>query len=137
MTIFERLNKLDQVKFSFGKSDEFHPTFCRIVGALSMYDNNGYGLGIPISLSPGNQLMGVFNSINSQGGTFVFNINGVDILRAFKGFANYDEAASQNMITEWELSIILNNKDFLDRTIFHNGKVEFPQILNGIEKKWN
>lgn len=136
MTIFEILNAIDQIKFSFGKSDEFHPTFCRSVGALSMYDN-GYGLGIPRTLSPGNQLLGVFNSINNRNGTFAFNINGVNIVRAVNGFENYDEAASINMITEWELSIILQNNDYLQRTIFHNGKVEFPPILNGITRLWN
>jgi len=136
MNIFDRLDGIDRVKFSFGKSDEFHPTFCSIVRANSMYDP-GFGLGISRMLSPGNQILGVFTAMLRQQGIFAFNLSGVHIDSAVKGFVSYEEAAGMNMITEWELSIILSNKDYLKNTIFHNGKVEFSQNTKGIYRLWN
>lgn len=83
------------------------------------------------------KIRGIFTRISSENGIFVFNINGVDTKKASAGFVEYEEANGNNMITEWELSIILHHDDYLKRTIFHNGKVEFKQIKNGIALSWN
>lgn len=101
-----------------------------------MFDS-GYGLGISPAISPGNQILSIFAEINARGGIFIFNISGVDILKARAGFTSFEEAFDNNMITEWELSVILGNEDYLKITIFHNGKVELPQIKNGLQLTWN
>lgn len=110
--------------------------FNQRVDALSMYSTN-FGLGIPSNLSMENQLRGVFKIVNEENGIFLFNISHVNLVRAKKGFVNFDEAAESNMITEWELSLILQNEDYLNKTIFHNGILELVLTLTGIKVKWN
>ena len=116
-------------KFSFAKSTEYAKSFARECGAFSMYDS-GFGLGIPANLSNENKLRGVFNQITNRNGVFLFNISGVNLKSAKKGFYDYEAAENNNQITEWELSMIMSNRDYLINCIFHNGRVEFKkQIL--------
>ena len=137
MGFINRLRNFDVIKFSFGKADEYLEKFSKSINAFSMFDE-GYGLGIPNYLSSGNQLMQIFIEIYKQNGVFVFNINGVDLRKAYLGFENgYEEAASCDNITEWELSIILRNDDYFDKTIFHNGKMELIKEQNGLRILWN
>jgi hypothetical protein len=49
--------------------------------------------------------------------------------KARQGFRNYDEAEYNNQITEWELSTVLSNNDYLKSCIFHNGKVQFKKRI--------
>lgn len=119
---------MQALKFSFAKSTEYSESFAKDCNASSMY-NSGFGLGIPDSLSPENQLRGVFNQIIRQNGIFLFNISGVDLKKANKGFSNYDEAENNNQITEWELYMVLSNKEFFRKCIFHNGKVQFKKSI--------
>jgi hypothetical protein len=126
MSLIEKFQQINKPKFSFGKSTEFAPRFAIDIGAHSMYED-GFGLGIPDQLSGENQLRAIFVQINMNQGIFLFNISGVNLKRAKHGFESYDEAEQNNEITEWELSLILNNKDYLKRCIFHNGKVEFKR----------
>src|SRR6267154_1757596 len=105
MTLSQRFNKIKSVKFSFAKNSEYARFFAMDSGAHSMYEPN-FGLGIPPNLPPENQLRGVLREIISRQGIFLFNISGVDIKKAFKGFSDYDEADSNNQITEWELFMI-------------------------------
>ena len=137
MGLIERIKEIE-LTFSFGKAGDYHKAFCKATKSLSMYDN-GLGLGIPSTMNPGNQLRAVFYQINAQNGTFVFNISGVDIERSLNGFDSYEDAFDNNFITEWELWMILSNSDYLDRTIFHNGKTEFSKTDVGIEIEmlWN
>jgi hypothetical protein len=51
MTLTQKLRKIESLKFSFSKSDEFSQAFAKDCGALSMYDQ-GFGLGIPSNFSP-------------------------------------------------------------------------------------
>ncbi len=88
-----------------------------------------FGLGIPANLSNENQLRSVFNQIMTLNGVFLFNVSGVNLRQATKGFRNYDEAEESNLITEWELSTILANNNFRKNCIFHNGKVEFKKRI--------
>lgn len=125
-TLTARFRSLTMAKFSFAKSSDYARLFANECGANSMYDS-GFGLGIPSNWSGENQLRGVFNQIISQNGVFFFNINGVDLKRAKRGFNNYNEAESNNQITEWELHIIMTNPDYLKNCIFHNGKVVFKK----------
>jgi len=137
MGLIQKLRSIDRIKFSFGKADEYLEKFSKSVYAFSMFDE-GFGLGIPQYLSSGNQLMQVFLEIKKLDGIFLFNMNGVDLQKAKAGFDNgYEEAASCDNITEWELSIILRNKDYYEHTIFHNGKIEFSKELNGLKLLWN
>ena len=136
VNLIEKLKKNAKLKFSFGKDNLYHKNFSEIIGAKSMH-NEGLGLGISKYLSPANQLWSVFQHVNNLKGVFIFNISGVDIMKAKKGFNDYEEAAGNGMITEWELSIILQNEDYLNRTLFHNGRVEFININQGIQYKWN
>ena len=136
LTLSEQLNLLEGPVFAFGKNDDWHWRFCNSHAVYSMYPLN-FGLGIPANLSAENQLRAVFHRINNENGHFFYNICGVDLDKAITGFASYDEAADNNMITEWELSILLQNPDYLERTIFHNGKTVLPQNAGGIEKLWN
>lgn len=128
MTLTEKFNAIPKFKFSFSKSTEFSQTFARDCGAASMYDL-GFGLGIPNYLSPENKLRAVFIKTLENGGVFLFNLSGVDMKKAKKGFTDYDEADYSNQITEWELFTVINNKDYLKRCIFHNGKVEFKKRI--------
>jgi len=50
-----------------------------------MYDP-GFGLGIPPYLYSENKLRAVFNKIMDRGGIFLFNLRGVDLKKATKGF---------------------------------------------------
>ena len=136
MDLIKKLREIKDLKVSFGKADEYFPVFCERIDSCSM-NRPGFGLGIPDSLSMENKLRGVFRTINSEKGIFIFNINGVDILRAKQGFQDFNEADSNSMITEWELSTILSEEDYLNNTIFHNGKVEFTKNEKGLELLWN
>lgn len=115
------------MKFCFAKDGPYAEQFARDIGACSMYITPGFGLGIPTNLSPENQLRGVFREVIRAEGIFLFNINGVDLKRARKGFKNYSDAEGNNQITEWELFMVLTNKDYLKKCIFHNGKTEFKK----------
>ena len=128
MTLSQKFNKIQVDKFSFAKRSIFARDFAKECGAYSMFDPN-YGLGISQNLSSENQLRGVFVEIIRRDGIFLFNISGVDLLKAKKGFADYDEAAMNGQITEWELSVILTNKDYLKKCIFHNGKIRFKKTM--------
>ena len=128
MTLTQKLNKIDALKFSFAKSTEFSRAFARDCNALSMYDS-GFGLGIQQKLSSENQLRAVFMEVVLQKGIFLFNLSGVDLRKSQKRFKNYDEAEYNNQITEWELAQILRNKDYLKSCIFHNGKVQFKKRI--------
>ncbi|UOE52607.1 hypothetical protein MTO98_16135 [Mucilaginibacter sp. SMC90] len=136
MALFDTLRELPNPKFSFGKSTEYHPNFSRDAGAACMYDD-GFGLGLSNQLSPENKLRAVFLTISREHGSFIFNISGVDLDAAIAGFESYDAASDNNMITEWELSMILHNPDYLAQTTFHNGRTLLTQIEGGIVKRWN
>lgn len=135
MTLIQRFSQIPHLKFSFSKSTEFSQAFARDCGALSMYDP-GFGLGIPSNYSSENKLRAVFNQIMAEGGVFLFNLSGVEMKKAKQGFSNYEEAEYNNQITEWELFMILSNKDYLKKCIFHNGKIEFKKriIWNSVKK---
>lgn len=128
MTLTQQFYRMNVVKFSFAKSTEFSETFARDCNACSMYDA-GLGLSIPGYLSAENQLRAVFRLVMQQGGVFLFNLSGVDMKKAMKGFRDFEEAEYNNQITEWELFTILSNKDYLKSCIFHNGKVQFKKRL--------
>lgn len=128
MTLIERFRKIDRPKFSFGKNTEYAPGFAKACDAMSMYDD-GYGLQIPDNLSDGNKLRAVFLRIMGLGGLFLFNISGVDMIRARRGPLSFEDAEANNQITEWELSMILGNADYIKNCIFHNGKVLFKKTI--------
>lgn len=128
MTLLKKLDKINRIKFSFAKSTEFSESFARSCGAKSMYDP-GLGLEIPSDLSDGNKLRAVFNLVMQQNGVFLFNISGVNMNRAKKKFSSYEEAEEEGQITEWELFMIISNRDYLKNSIFHNGKIEFKKRI--------
>lgn len=124
-------------KFSFGKNSEFFEAFSLLIGAFSMY-TPGFGYSISEKFPMRNRLWAIFHNVNRNNGKFIFNISGVDIIAAINGFDSFETAYGNNMITEWELSIILQNRDYLENTIFHNGFTEFKYRKNkGIKIKWN
>lgn len=135
MEIFERLTGLKELIFSFGKNHQLLKQFSEQINALSMH-NPGFGLNISNSLSPENQLRGVFFKVIERNGYFAFNINRVNLIRAREGFTNFTDAEDNGMITEWELWLIISNEDYLSRTIFHNQVVEISNINNGIQFLW-
>ena len=108
----EKLRQINRVKFAFGKNNKHSMDFARECGDYSMY-TAGFGLGISSELSSENQLRGVFTRIMHLGGIFLFNISGVNLKRANSGFANFDEAYDNNQVTEWELFMVLRDKDYL------------------------
>jgi hypothetical protein len=124
----EKFRRMSQIKFAFGKNTRFSEEFAEECNALSMHDT-GFGLGIPSDLSAENQLRGVFTRIMQLNGIFLFNISGVNLKTAIRGFTNYEQADYNNQITEWELFILLSNKDYFKSCIFHNGKVQFKKTL--------
>lgn len=128
MLLSEKLKKLNTLKFSFAKSNEHANAFAKECKALSMYDV-GFGLGIPATLSNENQLRGVFKQVAVLKGVFLFNISGVNLKKSMKGFASYQEAEDNDQITEWELYMILSNRDYLKNCIFHNGKIQFKKTM--------
>lgn len=136
MAFVDKIRDLDKLKFSFGKSSDLALIFNQNTNVLSMYSLN-FGLGIPSNLSLENQLRAVFRIVNQENGVFLFNISHVDLAKAKKGFVNFNEAYESNMITEWELSVILQNPGYLSKTIFHNGSLELRLTNNGIKIKWN
>jgi hypothetical protein len=113
----ERIKRINHTKFSFGKNNEFSKEFAHECEAFSMHDS-GFGLGIPGNLSAANQLRAVFTTIRELNGVFLFNISGVNLKKAIAGFPNFDEAEYNNQITEWELSVILSNKDYKKNVSF-------------------
>jgi hypothetical protein len=129
MTLVARLNRISSLKFCFAKSSTHSEAFARNVNACSMHSGLGWGLGIPGNLSLENQIRAVFREVINQNGIFLFNINGVNLKMSEIGFRNFAEAASSNQITEWELFMILINKDYLKNTTFHNGKVQFKKRI--------
>lgn len=128
MTLTQTFSRIQVFKFSFSKSTEFSQAFAYDCGAASMYDH-GFGLGISGVLSSENQLRAVFLQTINQGGIFLFNLSGVDMKKAIRGFVNYEEAEYSNQITEWELFMVISNKDYLKSCIFHNGKVQFKKRI--------
>ena len=136
MAFIQKIRSISTLKFAFGKSNEFAPVFNQEVGAISMYSPN-FGLDIPQTLSPENQIRGVFTSMYELDGIFLFNLSAVDLIQARRGFSSYEEASDLNMITEWELSLIQNNIHYLQMTIFHNGRNELKFTRFGIKIKWN
>ena len=128
MSITQRFASIKKLKFSFSKSTEFSKAFARESHALSMYDK-GYGLGIPANLSAENQLRGVFGEVSKADGVFLFNISGVNLKMAKKGFSSFQLAEMNNQLTEWELSMILNNREYLKRCNFHNGSIVFKKRI--------
>lgn len=114
------------VFYSFGKNLVDHEEFSRSMGACTMNaPGGGYGLGIPKELTDENQIRSIFVTVLRQGGGFLFNLCYVDVPRAVRGFTNYEEAAGNNLITEWELWLIMENDAYLEKTIFHNGNATF------------
>src|SRR5687768_16680064 len=126
-SLVQKYRRLTCLKFCFAKDSPFAEQFAADIGACSMYITPGFGLNIPTNLSPENQLWGIFNEVTKQHGIFLFNISGVDLKKSNRGFKNYLQAETNNQITEWELSIILTNRDYLKNCIFHNGKVQFKK----------
>jgi hypothetical protein len=128
MELTEKFNRMEMVKFSFGKSTEYSEKFARDCGALSMYDR-GWGLSIPGSLSNENKLRAVFRLVTESRGRFLFNISGVNLRKARQGFSGYQEAEGNSQVTEWELFMILHNRDYQKNCIFHNGKTAFKKTI--------
>ena len=128
MILTQKFKAIRAFKFSFSKSREFSQVFAENCGAASMYEP-GFGLDIPDNFSSENKLRAVFNQTLRNDGIFLFNLSGVDMKKAKRGFLDFDEAEYSNQITEWELFMVLNNKDYLKKCIFHNGKVEFKKRI--------
>ncbi len=128
MTLADKFFNISRMKVSFAKDTAYASAFAIQTGAHSMYQT-GFGLGISTYLSLENQLRGVFTSIINNSGLFLFNISGVNLKRARKGFKNFQEAEESNQLTEWELFMILSNADYLKNTIFHNGKIAFKKRI--------
>ncbi|MEP6735148.1 MAG: hypothetical protein ABJA70_06490 [Chryseolinea sp.] len=128
MTLSEKYGKLKGVKFSVSKRSKFAENFARASGAFSMFDD-GFGLGIAFDLSAEDKLRAVFLETIKREGKFLFNLSGVDLLQAKRGFASYKDADESYQITEWEFFMILTNNEYLKNCIFHNGKVEFKKRL--------
>lgn len=71
-----------------------------------------------------NQFFEVLNQISRSGGKIFFDLDRVNIDLAKKGVGTFLEAAENKLVTEWELHQILNSKDFLKNTIFHENGIE-------------
>jgi hypothetical protein len=132
----KKLRLLNIVKFSFGKQSEHFKIFNDYILAYDMY-TPGYGFSIPEYWELDKKIRAVLMSVYKLDGIFLFNISGVDIVRSMKGFSSFDEADGNNLITEWELSIILSEPDYKFKTIFHNGITEFKITPKGLKIKWN
>jgi hypothetical protein len=124
-----------RAKFSFGKNSKIFEIFSKNAGAVCMHD--WHRLSIEKALSLEYKIRAVFFKIVSLDGIFLFNISGVDIKSALKGFSSFEEASGNNMITEWELFMILSRSEYIERTIFHNGVNELILTKRGIKIKWN
>jgi hypothetical protein len=135
--MLEKYRNNGKLKFSFGKATEFSHTWAKNMNASCMFDDN-FGLSIPDYLSLESKLRGVFNIIMKENGLFLFNLSGVNLLAAKKGFTNFDEAYASSMITEWELNMIVSHQDYILNTIFHNGSNELVLTSKkGMKIKWN
>ena len=136
MGLIEKLRNRREIKYSFGKNNEWNDIFSREIGSFNM-NTPGYGLSIPSNLTAEYKIRGIFLGIMRLDGIFTFNISNVDIKRAMIGFNDFEEASGNNMITEWELFIILNRPEYLKMTVFHNAVNEFVITKRGIKIKWN
>lgn len=135
--MLEKYRNNERLKFSFGKATEFSHSWAKYMKAFCMFDDN-LGLSIPDYLSLESKLRAVCYIIMKEKGLFLFNLSGVNLLAAKKGFANFDEAYNSGMITEWELNLIVRNADYRENTIFHNGSNELVLTSKkGIKIKWN
>ncbi|HVU55378.1 MAG TPA: hypothetical protein VHD83_10000 [Puia sp.] len=128
MTFAQRISEIDRVKFAFGKAKSLLKEFAAECGAFSMHTNR-FGLDISHNLLPEQQLRAIFLRVMQAEGLFLFNISGVNLKKAKKGFDRFSDAEENGQITEWELNMILTNKDYLKNCIFHNGRVEFKKTI--------
>ena len=134
MTLIEKIKRIEAPIVSFGKNTEFAEAFADEIEARSMY--NGFKLNLTKYMPGEYKIRAAFVATARENGFFIFNINWVNLKAARKGFTSYLDAENDNMITEWELSEIIKNKDYLKKTIFHNGKVEFKQNKNFKLLQW-
>jgi hypothetical protein len=98
----------DCPKLSFGKANEFSARFDIENKCASMH-TRWYGLDMPNNLAPAQLIRtAIHQLLKSKGGIILFCLNDVDIGAAVRGVNSYNQAAENNQITEWELSLIIN-----------------------------
>lgn len=93
----------------------------------------GFGLGVPSSLSQSNQLLQAMYATMKEGKKIAFDVTDVSIDAAKRGFAAYADADAARQVTEWELSKILRDKELFENTIFHEGGKEVKAADLGLE----
>lgn len=119
-----------------GKAFRLEQYANRIDDSRHMF-KDGFGLGIPSVLAPSNKIMQAMYQTLKEGKQIAFDVTGVSLDAAKKGFKSFDEASNLEKITEWELSKIIRDKELFENTLFHqNGKeVKAKDIgLNFIEE---
>ena len=68
-----------------------------------------------------------------KGGKIIFRLDGVDISKAKTGYGSYKESDKLKEITEWELSQILRNSEWLKNTVFMRGEKIVDATKEGLE----
>lgn len=93
----------------------------------------GFGLGVPRTLSQSNQLLQAMYATMKEGKKIAFDVTDVTLDLAKKGFKNFDAADEAGKITEWELSKVLRDKELFDNTIFHKAGKEVSAKELGLQ----
>lgn len=128
MDIVEEIKNSRKQTLALGKAFESLESFAEKTNSFSMFGNyGGNHWGVPISplIPKATMFQMIFKNIVDIDGLILFCLNSMDLEIALNGFERYEDAADNFYITEWELSIILGNPDYLERTVFHNNKVKF------------
>ena len=87
----------------------------------------------PIGGGLGNKIIYHMNETLRSGGNLVFDLTGVDVAAAKKGFASFDAAKEAGQITEWELSQVMRNQDYFNAASFHVDGQTTTAAAQGIE----
>lgn len=130
--MIERIRELKLHKISLGKNLENFKIVSDQLLSYCMHHSEIFYRDIPPSMPLASQLITVFTNTVKNGGIILFNLSFVDIKRSIEGFSSISEAKNKNMITEWELFIILTDDEYYNSTIFHNGSNELVLLRNGI-----
>lgn len=133
--MFVRYRGIEKFKVSLGKNTKYLQFFSKEIGAYCMHDK-GFGCSAPSYLSMKNKLEFVFMHTAISDGMFFFNLSGVDIIAASCKASDFNYASGHNLITEWELSVILSDEKYWNKTIFHNGITVFNFHNNQFSASW-
>ncbi|WP_418512024.1 hypothetical protein [Corallibacter sp.] len=130
--MIQRIRDINNHKISLGKNLDNFKIVSEQLKSYCMHHPTVFYKDVPPSIPLSSQLYSVLTNTIKNGGLILFNISFVNIQKSIEGFTSFNEANNKKMITEWELSIIINDDEYYKSTIFHNGANELILLKNGL-----